>query len=74
MSLCHHDSIMVTMDNFSKVAHFSLMRGSYNVALLTHVFMEDIFWLHRIHRLIILNIYLVFTSTQWTSLQYTLGA
>ena len=46
MNSCQHDAIMVTFDGLTKVAHFTLIRSSYNVASVANVFMHDIVRLH----------------------------
>lgn len=63
-----HDAIMVTVDQLTKVAHFSPMRSSYSTTSMAKVFMQDIVRLHGIPRKIISDRDPIFTSTFWTSL------
>ena len=74
MTIRRHDAIMVTIDQLTKVVHFSPIRSSYTIASVANVFMCDIVRLHGIPRKIIFDRDLVFTFTFWTSLQHELGA
>ena len=68
-----HDVIIVTIDQLTKVEHFSPMRSSYTIDFVANVFMCDIVRLHGIPRKIILDRDPVFTFAFWTSLQHDLG-
>ena len=48
MTACPHDTIMVTIDRLTKVAHFSPIRSSYTTNFVANVFMPNIMGLHGI--------------------------
>ena len=68
----HHDAIMVTVDQSTKVEHFSPIRSSYTITSMANVFMHDIMILHGIPQKIILDRDPIFTCTFWTLLQHDL--
>ena len=74
MTTHQHDAIIVIINLFTKVAHFSPMRSSYSIALITNVFMHDIVRFYGIPQKIILDGDLVFMYTFWTSLYHDLEA
>ena len=74
MTAWRHDVIMVTVDRLTKVAHFTPIRSSYNVASMADFFMCDIVRLHGIPQKIISDRDPIFTSAFCTSLQHGLGA
>ena len=74
MTVCHHDAIMVTIDQLTKVAHFSPLRSYYTTTSIANIFMRDIVRLHGIPRKIISDRDPIFTSAFWTLLQHELGA
>ena len=69
ISVHRHDAIMVVVDYFTKVAHFILVRSSYNAATVAKIYMEQVVQLHRIPKKIISDRDLVFTSSLWRSMQ-----
>lgn len=73
MSSCHHDSIMVTVDRLTKVAHFSPIKSSYTVATVAWVFLEEVVRLHGIPQRIISDHNPMFTSAFWITFQHDLG-
>ena len=60
---------MVVVDHFTKVAHFILVRSSYNAATVAKIYMEQVVKLHRIPKKIISDRDTVFTSSLWRSMQ-----
>jgi hypothetical protein len=68
-----HNSILVIVDKLTKSAHFILVRDTYYVTNVAHVFVNDVIHLHRIPKKIILDWDSRFTSRFWTSLQLALG-
>ena len=68
-----HNSILVIVDKLTKSAHFILVRDTYNVTDVAHVFVIEVIRLHGIPKKIILDRDSKFTSRFWTSLQSALG-
>lgn len=64
---------MVVVERLTKVAHFILVRSSYNVASVAHIYMEQVVRLHGIPKKIILDRDPVFTSSLWRSMQHEFG-
>lgn len=60
---------MVVVDQFSKVAHFILVRLSYNAATVSRLYMEQVVKLHGIPKKIISDRDPMFTSSLWRSMQ-----
>lgn len=73
MSSRWNESIMVTVDRLTKVAHFLLIRSSYTEMSVSRIFMEQIMRLHGIPRQIISDHDAVFTLALWMTLQHDLG-
>jgi hypothetical protein len=68
-----HNAILVIVDKLTKSAHFILVRDTYDVTDVAHVFVSEVIRLHRIPKKIISDRDSRFTSRFWTSLQSTLG-
>ena len=49
----HHDSIMVVVDNLSKVVHFIPIKSTYKVVNIADIFMKEISRLHGVPKVII---------------------
>ena len=49
----HNDSIMVVVDQLSKVAHFILVKSTYKSINIAYIFMKKNFWLHGIPKTVI---------------------
>ena len=63
-----NDSIMVVVDKLRKEAHLILVKTTYKAASIADIFLKQIFWLHGIPKVIILNRDPKFTSKFWKSL------
>ena len=63
-----NDSIMVVIDKLSKVAHFIPLKTTYKVANIADIFLKQIFRLHGILKVIILDRDPKFTGNLWKSL------
>jgi hypothetical protein len=68
-----HNAILVIVDKLTKSAHFILVRDTYDVTDVAHVFISEVIHLHGIPKKIILDRDSRFTSRFWTSLQSALG-
>jgi hypothetical protein len=68
-----HNAILVIVDKLTKSAHFILVRDTYNITDVAHVFVSEVIHLHGIPMKIISDRDSRFTSRFWTSLQSTLG-
>jgi hypothetical protein len=68
-----HNAILVIVDKLTKSAHFILVRYTYNISDVAHVFVSEVIHLHGIPMKIISDRDSRFTSRFWTSLQSTLG-
>jgi transposase InsO family protein len=68
-----HNAILVIVDKLTKSAHFILVRDTYNVTDVAHVFVSEVICLHGIPKKIISDRDSRFTSRFWTSLQSALG-
>ena len=62
------DSIFVVVDKLSKTAHFILVKSTYKVVHIASIFLKEIFRLHRIPKVIILDRDTKFTENFWRSL------
>ena len=62
-----NDSIMV-VDKISKVAHFIPVNSTYKVVNIADIFMKEIFLLHGIPKIVIMECDAKFTSRFWTTL------
>ena len=63
-----HDSIMVFVDKLSKSAHFIPVKSTHKVADIAEIFLKDIFQLHSVPKVVILDRDVKFTSNFWKSL------
>jgi hypothetical protein len=68
-----YDSIWVVVDRLTKVAHFILVKTSYNSAVLAELYMPRIVCLHRALKKIVSDRGTQFTSHFWQQLQEALG-
>jgi transposase InsO family protein len=68
-----HNAILVIVHTLTKSAHFILVKDTYDVTDVGHVFVSEVVHLHRIPKKIISDKDSRFTSRFWTSLQSTLG-
>jgi hypothetical protein len=60
-----YDSIWVTVDHFSKVAHFIAIKTTYKVAKLVELYIARIMCLHGVPKKIVSNKGTYFTSRFW---------
>jgi hypothetical protein len=63
-----NDSIMVVIDNLNKSAHFIPIKSTYKSINIDEIFMKEIFRLHGIPKMVILDRDVKFTSTFWKEL------
>ena len=63
-----NDSIMVVVDKLSKATHFKPVKTMYKAANITDIFLKQIFRLHGIPKVIILDRNPKFTGNFWKSL------
>eukprot|EP00253_Pinus_taeda_P020544 PITA_20544 len=68
-----NDSIMVVVDKLSKAAHFIPVQSTYKVVQIAHLFMQNIFRLHGLPKVIISDHDVKFTSTFWRTFFAELG-
>ena len=68
-----HNVILVIVDKLTKSAHFILVRDTYDVTDVVHVFISEVICLHGLPKKIISDRDSQFTSRFWTSLQSMLG-
>eukprot|EP00253_Pinus_taeda_P017413 PITA_17413 len=69
----NNDSIMVVVDKLSKVAHFIPVQSTYKAMQIAHIFMQNVFKLHGLPKVIISDRDVKFTSTFWRTLLAELG-
>ena len=63
-----NDSIMVVIDKLSKYAHFIPVKSTYKEINIAEIFMKEIFRLHKIPKMVILDRDVKFTSKFWKEL------
>ena len=63
-----NESIMVMVDKVSKEAHLILVNSTYKAISFADIFMREIFILHEIPKIVIIDQDAKFTSNFWTSL------
>jgi hypothetical protein len=68
-----HNAILVIVDKLTKSSHFILVRDTYDVTNVAHLFLRKVIHLHGIPKKIISYRDSRLTSRFWTSLQSTLG-
>eukprot|EP00253_Pinus_taeda_P012641 PITA_12641 len=68
-----NDSIMVVVDKLSKAAHFIPVQSTYRAPQIAHVFMQNVFRLHGLPKVIISDRDVKFTSAFWRTLFADLG-
>ena len=68
-----HDSIMVVVDNLTKVSHFILVKTTYTASDVEQVFIKDIVRLHGVPKNIMSDRDVKFTSKFWKELFVGLG-
>eukprot|EP00253_Pinus_taeda_P010733 PITA_10733 len=69
----NNDSIMVVVDKLSKAAHFIPVQSTYKVVQIAHIFMQNVFKLHGLPKVIISDRDVKFTSAFWRTLFVELG-
>eukprot|EP00253_Pinus_taeda_P004218 PITA_04218 len=69
-----NDSIMIVVDKLSKSAHFIPVQSTYRAAQIANIFMQNIFKLHGLPKVIISDRDVKFTSAFWRTLFEGLGA
>eukprot|EP00253_Pinus_taeda_P020519 PITA_20519 len=69
----NNDSIMVVVDKLSKAAHFIPVQSTYKAVQIAHIFMQNVFKLHGLPKVIISDRDVKFTSTFWRTLFAELG-
>jgi hypothetical protein len=68
-----NDSIWVTIDRLTKVAHFILVKTTFGGATLARIYLKEIVRLHGISQRIVSDRGTQFTSKFWLSLQQAMG-
>jgi hypothetical protein len=63
-----NDSIMVVVVKLSKFAHFIPIKSTYKAINITKIFIKEIYRLHGIPKMVILDRDVKFTSTFWKEL------
>jgi hypothetical protein len=63
-----NDSIMDVIDKLSKSAHFILVKSTFKAINIVEIFMKEIFRLHGIPKMVILDRDVKFTSSFWKEL------
>jgi hypothetical protein len=63
-----HDSIMVVVDNLTKVSHFILVKLTHKVANIADIYMREIARLHGVPKTIVFDRDPKFTSNFWKGL------
>ena len=63
-----HSSIMVMVDKLSREAHFILVKYAYKAIKITNIFRKDIFRLHGVLKIIILDRNAKFMGKFWKAL------
>lgn len=69
----NNDSTMVVVDKLSKETHFIHMESTCKVVQIAHIFMQNVFKLHGLPKMIILDCDMKFTSVFWKTLFAELG-
>eukprot|EP00253_Pinus_taeda_P011478 PITA_11478 len=69
----NNDSIMVVVDKLCKAKHFIPVQSTYKAMQISHVFMQNVFKLHGLPKVIISDRDVKFTSTFWRTLFAELG-
>lgn len=69
----NNDSIMVVVDKVSKATHFIAVQSTYRAVQIAHIFMQNVFKLHGLPKMIISDQDLKFTSAFWKALFAELG-
>jgi len=72
-SKMQNDSIMVVVDKLRKFSHFIPIQSTYKAVQIANIFMQTIFILHKILKLIISDPDVKFTSSFWKALFRGLG-
>ena len=67
-----HDSIMVVVNKLTKVAHFILVKSTFSVSDVAHVFIIDVVRLHGVTKKIVSYRDVKFTSNYWKDLSASL--
>ena len=60
--------ILVVVDRFTKYAHFLALSHPYNARDIVQIFMDQVFKLHGLPKVILTDRDLIFTSQVWQSL------
>jgi len=68
-----NDSIMVVVDKMRKSTHFVLVQSTFKAFQIANIFMQNIFRLHGIPRVIIFDRDIKITSSFWKALLECLG-
>jgi hypothetical protein len=68
-----HNAILVIVDKLTKSAHFILVRDTYDITDVAHVFVSEVIHFHGIPKKIISDRDSGFNFRFWTSLQSALG-
>jgi len=63
-----NDYVMVVVDKLSKAAHFIPVKSTYKAVNIVDIFMKEVFRLHGIPKIIILDRDVKFTRNFWKSL------
>eukprot|EP00253_Pinus_taeda_P011808 PITA_11808 len=69
----NNDSIMVVVDKLSKATHFIPVQSTYKAVQIAHIFMQNVFKLHGLSKVIISDRDVKFTSAFWRTLFAELG-
>ena len=73
MTWRQHDSIMIVVENLTKVAHFIPVMSMHKTNGIAKIFMKEILKLHRLPKVIVSDKDVKFTSNFWKGLIVYLG-
>jgi hypothetical protein len=69
----HYNCILVVIDKFTKYGHFIPLHHPFNAQKVAEVFVDDVFKLHGLPKIIISDRHPIFTSSFWQTLFKSTG-